>query len=517
VKKLPIGIQTFRKIIEEGFLYVDKTKQICELLNSGNYFFISRPRRFGKSLTLSTIREIYSGSRELFEGLWIENQWDWNNIHPVVHIQFNEIGYATNGLENALNSELERIATHYDIALTAESYDQKFRELLRKLAEARGKVVVLIDEYDKPLIDYLENEQLPIAFEHQRILKNFYSILKSADPYIQFLLITGVSKFSKVSIFSDLNNLDDLTLDKSTLDLTGYTQQELESYFEPWINEMLEDQLAPNREILLDLIREWYNGYSWDGKIKVYNPFSMLNFFKKGKFEDYWFKTGTPTFLVKKMQEQRFFSFEDLKVTQHLFESYTLDNLELRSLLFQTGYLTIKAIDNRGQYTLDYPNREVAEAMYNHLIGALLHHSPLDSARPVFMLEEAFLKNDPAKAITVINAMLKDVPSLLLAGQDEHFYHALVHLHFRYLGFFIQSEVHTSDGRMDAVVHTPDRIFLLEFKINQNAEAALKQIRDKDYAGKFGADGKEIVAIGINFDTAKRTISDWKSEEFVSL
>ncbi len=514
MKKLPIGIQTFRKIIEEGFLYVDKTKQIYELLNSGNYFFISRPRRFGKSLTLSTIREIYSGSRELFEGLWIETQWNWNKIHPVVHIQFNAIGYATNGLENALHNELGRIATHYDIALTAESYDQKFRELLEKLAGSRGKVVVLIDEYDKPLIDYLEKEQLPTAFEHQRILKNFYSILKSADPHIEFLLITGVSKFSKVSIFSDLNNLDDLTLDKSTLDLMGYTQQELEFYFEHWINEMQEDQLASTRETLLDLIREWYNGYSWDGKIKVYNPFSILNFFKKSKFDDYWFKSGTPSFLIKKMQEQHLFNLNKLLASATLMESYTLDNLDVRSLLFQTGYLTIKHIDyTRGLYTFDYPNREVEQAMYNHLIGALLHRSTTESIIPVAQMEDAFISNDPAKVVTVMNAMLKDVPSLLLAGQDEHFYHALVHLHFRYLGFFIQSEVHTSDGRMDAVVHTPDRIFLLEFKINQSSGAALKQIRDKDYAGKFGTDGKEIVAIGINFDTRKRTISDWKSEE----
>jgi len=517
VKKLPIGMQTFEKIREGDFLYADKTKQIHQLITSGNYFFISRPRRFGKSLTLSTIKEIFSGNGKLFDGLWIENQWDWNKIHPVVHIQFNEIGYATNGLENALNNELGRIATHYNIALTAESYDQKFRELLEKLAGSRGKVVVLIDEYDKPLIDYLEKEQLPTAFEHQRILKNFYSILKSADPHIEFLLITGVSKFSKVSIFSDLNNLQDITLHQRHATLVGYSQIELEANFREWINYTLSDLTQETEASLLSKIKEWYNGYTWNAKDFVYNPFSILNFFSSGAFQNFWFKTGTPTFLIKKMQEQRFFSFEDLKVNEIIFESYSLDNLELRSLLFQTGYLTIKAIDDRGQYTLDYPNREVAESMYNHLIGALLHRSPLDSARPVFQLEEAFIKNDPAKIITVINAMLKDVPSILLSGQDEHFYHALVHLHFRYLGFFIQSEVHTSDVRMDAVVHTPHRVFLLEFKINQNAEVALKQIRDKDYAGKFAADGKEIVAIGINFDTNQRAISDWKSETLASL
>jgi hypothetical protein len=512
MKKLPIGIQTFSEIRREGYLYVDKTEEIFQLITSGKYFFISRPRRFGKSLTLSTIKEIYSGNRRLFEGLWIEDKWDWAKVHPVVHIQFNEIGYATKGLEQALRDRLDEIARQYGLTLQEEAYDQKFRELIRELSALKGKVVLLIDEYDKPLIDYLEKEQLPRAFEHQAILKNFYSVIKSADPYIELLLITGVSKFSKVSIFSDLNNLEDITLHRRHATLVGYTQQELESVFVEWIANTLEVMPDETKESLLDKIKTWYNGYTWNGTDYVYNPFSILNFFSAGDFQDYWFKTGTPTFLIKKMQEQRFFSFEDLTVNQLLFESYTLDNLELRSLLFQTGYLTIKSKDNRGQYTLDYPNREVQEAMYSHLIAALLHRAPLDSSRPVFQLEDAFLRNDMERVAAVINAMLKDVPSHLLAEQDEHFYHALVHLHFRYLGFYIQSEVHTSDGRMDAVVQTTTHIYVIEFKLNQSAEAALQQIREKRYADKYAADGKTIIKVGINFDTRQRAVSDWKTE-----
>jgi Predicted AAA-ATPase/PD-(D/E)XK nuclease superfamily len=514
MKKLPIGIQTFSEIREGGYVYVDKTKQIYDLITSGKYFFLSRPRRFGKSLTLSTIRAIYEGKKELFEGLWIEDQWDWTQTRPIIHIQFNEIGYLENGLPTALHKTVDEHAAIHGITLTPDSFDQKFRQLIQKLAAEKGKVVILIDESDKPLIDYLDKEQLPTAFEHQRLLKSFYSVLKSADPYIELLMITGVSKFSTVSIFSDLNNLIDITLDKSVADLVGYTQTELETHFSEWVELCVKEGLSPDRESLLTKIKKWYNGYTWDTRTFVYNPFSMLNFFRMRSFEDYWFKTGTPTFLIKKLKEADYYNLNDLRVTRQVFDSYALDNLELRSLLFQTGYLTIRKYDpDSGIYTLRYPNQEVEEALSSHLIGALLHRPPADSASPVVDIRDAFFRNDLAKVVLIINAMLKDVPSLLLDDKKEHFYHALVHLHFRYLGFFIQSEVHTSDGRMDAVVHTPTHIYLLEFKIDQSAHAALAQIRQKAYADRFQADGKIVVGMGVNFDTAKRRVSEWESVE----
>ena len=514
MKKLPIGIQTFSKIREEDYLYVDKTEQIHRLITSGAYYFLSRPRRFGKSLTLSTIREIYEGNKALFDGLWIESKWDWSQVRPVVHIQFNSIGYFSNGLENALNSALLKEATRHGVELTENSYDQRFLELLEKLAVAKGKVVLLIDEYDKPLIDYLEKDQLPTAFEHQRILKNFYSIIKSADPYLEFLLITGVSKFSKVSVFSDLNNLNDITLNPRHATLVGYTQAELEAYFQAWIQNTLQEMHeGATATSLLAQIKEWYNGYTWNGRDYVYNPFSVLNFFANGTFQDYWFKTGTPSFLIHKIKEAGYFNLNNLKTSEQLFESYTLDNLDIRSLLFQTGYLTIKAIDHqRGSYTLDYPNREVEQAMTGHLIGALLNHPASESVSPVLQIEEAFMKNDPARVVGIINTLLKDVPSHLLDDKGEHFYHALVHLHFRYLGLFMQSEVHTSDGRMDAVVQTPTHIYLLEFKIDQSAEAALAQIRQKGYADKFRLENKPVVGVGINFDAVKKAVGDWVAE-----
>jgi hypothetical protein len=513
MKKLPIGIQTFSKIREEGFLYVDKTEQIHRLIAAGQYFFLSRPRRFGKSLTLSTIKEIYEGNKPLFEGLWIENQWDWSRMRPVVHIQFNSIGYTTNGLVYALNDALNKEAERHGIELSENGYDQRFMELLQKLAAAKDKVVLLIDEYDKPLIDYLEKDQLPTAFEHQRILKGFYSIIKSADPYLEFLLITGVSKFSKVSVFSDLNNLNDITMNTRHATLVGYTQAELEANFQEWLRFTTQELPGETVDSLLAKIKAWYNGYSWNAKDYVYNPFSVLNFFASGSFQNFWFKTGTPSFLIHKIKEAGNFNFNDIKADDSLFESYTLDNLDVRSLLFQTGYLTVKAVDHElGMYQLDYPNREVEQAMHNHLIAALLDRSALDSSRPVVALKEAFYSNDLEKVVAVINTMLKDVPSHLLDGKGEHFYHALVHLHFRYLGFFIQSEVHTSDGRMDAVVQTPTQIYLLEFKIDQSPGKALTQIRKKGYAEKYRLENKPIVGVGINFSTQKRAISGWKSE-----
>jgi hypothetical protein len=511
MKKLPIGIQTLGEIIEGGYLYVDKTAHIHRLIDSGKYYFLSRPRRFGKSLTLSTIRAIYEGKKTLFKGLWIEDKWDWSKENPVVHIQFNEIGYNVSGLERALYKLLGEQAAQHGLVLENEYFDQQFRELLQKLSAKTGrKVVVLIDEYDKPLIDFLEKEQLPTALENQRLLKAFYGIIKSADPYIEFLLITGVSKFSKVSIFSDLNHLADITLHPKYGDLVGYTQSELEQYFEEWMAETLAQNTAKTKEQLLEEIKNWYNGYNWLGKHRVYNPFSILNFFSMGSFEDYWFKTGTPTFLIKKLTESRFFVMDDLRVGRPLFESYSLDDLDLRALLFQTGYLTIKDVDpTTGIYTLDYPNREVEEAMESHLIGALLHRSPATSISPVVQLRDAFVGNDLPRVITIINAMLKDVPSTLFDGSGERFYHALVHLHFRYLGLFIQSEVHTSDGRMDAVVQTPTHIYILEFKVDQNASVAMRQMEDKHYADRFHADGKTIVGVGVGFGTGKREVAGW--------
>jgi hypothetical protein len=298
MKKLPIGIQTFSKLREGDFIYVDKTEYIYNIISGNNYYFLSRPRRFGKSLTLSTIAEIYSGSKNLFTGLWIENNWNWDKIHPIIHISFNSLNYKDLGLEIVLKKELLKIARKYELLLSETSSPELFEELIEKLAAAKGRVVILIDEYDKPIIDFLEAENLHIAKQNRAILRNFYSIIKNADPYIEFFLMTGVSKFSQTGIFSNLNHLNDITLNENYAALTGYTQDELEFYFDEWINRTLLKFKSISKETLLMHIKQWYNGYSWDAKTRVYNPYSVLLFFDNRAFENYWFATGTPTFLI---------------------------------------------------------------------------------------------------------------------------------------------------------------------------------------------------------------------------
>ena len=515
MKKLPIGEQSFQKIREQDMLYVDKTERIHELVMGSPYIFLSRPRRFGKSLTLSTIGHLFSGEQHLFEGLWVHDRWDWSQQLPVIKIPFNRIGYATLGLETALQQVVLEHAKKYNIPLEATKYDQQLQELILKLAQSHGPVVLLIDEYDKPLIDYLEKAELPTAYAHRKILKAFYGSLKddAVQKAMRFLMITGVSKFSQVSIFSDLNYLDDVTFGKSQNTMVGYTQAELEQFFPEHLESLQGNFPEYSPEQLLEQIRMWYNGYRWNGETTVYNPFSILLLFQHQEFRDYWFKTGTPTFLMTKIREARTFELNDLRVNQSLFESYDLENMDVRSLLFQTGYLTVKHYDrSRRIYTLDYPNREVEESMHNHLMALLLHRQPADSTGPVLLLNEAFQGNDPARAVMVINSMLKDVPTLLLDAKDEHFYHALVHLLFRYLGLFIDSEVHTSDGRMDAVVKTAEHIFILEFKLDESAEAAMQQIRDKDYAARYRLDGKAMVGMGINFGSGRKSVEGWKAE-----
>lgn len=371
MKGLPIGIQTFSKLIEGGFIYVDKTEYIHSLFaNGGQYYFLSRPRRFGKSLLVSTLKEIFSGNKELFKGLWIYDKIAWKK-HPIIHIDFLGLKYSSKKeLAETLDYLVEENAGAHRLKLQEKSYDKKFKELIIRLSQ-KNRVVVLIDEYDKPIIDFVDNEKL--ALENRDILRSFYSTIKGADEYLQFAFFTGVSKFSRVSVFSGLNNLNDITMDERYATMLGYTQGELESYFQGRIEQMAAGWGISQGELLAK-IREWYNGYSWQGKDFVYNPFSILQFFDKKSFDNYWFSSGTPTFLVKKIKEFDIDTerFEKYETNQFLFDSYDIDRMNVFSLLFQTGYLTVKAIKETSSgsriYELSYPNREVKESL-NHLIN----------------------------------------------------------------------------------------------------------------------------------------------------
>ena len=366
----------------------------------------------------------------------------------------------------------------------------------------------------KPIIDYLD--QIPQAKENQRVLKSFYSVIKDSDDYIRLLLITGVSKFSKVSIFSELNNLADITIDRRFASLTGITQEELEDRFEAYMADS-EEILGLSREELLNEVKDWYNGYSWDGKTFVYNPFSILNFFQKSDFQNFWFSTGTPTFLVKLLKSRQEINLEKIEVDQSAFESYDIENLDTLPLLFQTGYSTIKSKEDFGIYVMDYPNKEVKESLLRHLIGSYRHDSAARTTPTVIKLRAAFIQNDLEKVVAIINSLFKSVPSHIFIKEKEAYYHSLVFLIFQYLGQFIEAEVQTSDGRIDAVIQTDSHIYIIEFKLDASAQEALDQIRQKSYSAKYQTSEKQIIAMGINFSSDTKSVDDWKIEEYSSV
>lgn len=514
MKKYPIGIQDFRKLREGKYLYVDKTEAIYDLIKSGQYYFLSRPRRFGKSLLISTLKYLFQGERELFEGLWIADRYDLEP-HPVLHFSFSSIGYKTMGLSAALDAKVDELASSFGIALDRTTYDQKFAELLTKLSAKEAKVVLLIDEYDKPLVDYIDQQDQANA--NRDILKNFFSVLKDADPYLRFFLITGVSKFSKVSLFSDLNNLEDLTLAPAAATLTGYTQTELEHYFEVPIRQLAQaDQL--DQAGILEKIRLWYNGYRWSGPERLYNPFSVLNLVKQQRFANFWWETGTPTFLIKKLRTEFQYNLNDLVAGQVMFEGFTIDDLNWLALLFQTGYLTIRDYDpNTGLYTLDYPNREVRDTMQQHLLAAFRETTKTDSLPLLVNIKLALEKGDLERFIDLVDILFSTIPYQLFQQKQEAFFHAILHLSFSGIGLFVQSEVSTAKGRVDTVVHTQDRIYVMEFKLDASAQSALAQIREKRYGSPFLDQGKEVIALGVSFSSSEKAVAEWESVPYLSL
>jgi Predicted AAA-ATPase/PD-(D/E)XK nuclease superfamily len=505
---LPIGQQYFKSIIKGKAIYIDKTEYIYELcypIDKG--YFLSRPRRFGKSLVLDTINELFSGNRALFEGLWIENKWDWSETYPVIRMSLDTIGHEQ-GLKQALFKELNVIAGTFDLALKEDiSVGGAFRELIESVVKKTGKqVVILIDEYDRPIIDYIDPYNLTMANKQRDILKQFFSILKYASKHIRFLFITGVSKFTRVSIFSDLNHLDDLTLDPAYAALCGYTQTELEHYFAPYLKVM-----PPNT---LEQMKEWYDGYSWDGETFVYNPFSVLKFFKRKTYGNFWFETGTPTFLLKLMRKRFSYKLEETEVSNLILESFRLeefDALDLNSLLLQTGYLTIKEITPHQTFILNYPNKEVKQAFGQFLLSEFTH-TPVTVPYGANILR-ALEHNNLAEVISIIHNLIKAVPDQNYIKDQEKFFHAIIHLIFTMVGSDPRSEMHTGIGRMDTVIILPHRIFLFEFKMNETPKTAIQCIKDREYADNLRHLNKPITGIGVVFSIEKKGVTDWDKEE----
>jgi Predicted AAA-ATPase/PD-(D/E)XK nuclease superfamily len=511
MKNLPIGIQTLSEIRERNCVYVDKTQLVHQLVTTGKYYFLSRPRRFGKSLLISTIKELFEGNKSVFEGLWIESHWDWTKTNPVLHFSFDKMGYGELGLVEILKSDLRDKAELFGIALNKTDLKSLFNELIQKVSAKYGKVVLLVDEYDKPILDFLETDKIEQAKVNRDILRDFYGVLKSADAQLELVFITGISKFSKISIFSHLNNLTDITLSENYATLTGYTHEELELYFDDYLK-AIELKLKLSREELLNHMRIWYNGFSWDGVNRVYNPFGTLNFLSDKAFRNYWFSTGSPRFLIEQMRHQQVYNVENSIVNSRILDKYDIDNLTLIPLLFQTGYLTVKSSDAMtGDLVLDYPNKEVRESMYDFLIDDLSRNPQrVHTGMTINDLKHAFVARDLEKVQTIINSLLADLPAETYVKQREGLYHGLIHLIFSYLGLFVSSEVHSSRGRADAVVQTLTDIYIFEFKFNKTAQAGIDQIHKQNYAGKYQASGKTITGIGVNFNAELKQINDWQ-------
>lgn len=510
-QKLPIGIQDFRKIIENDFKYVDKTEYAYALASKPGPYFISRPRRFGKSITIALLEELYRGSRELFRGLWIEDKWDWGKRYPVIRISFKDINFEQRGLEEPLAERLLEIADNHNIPLQQTVARDRFRELILAMS-TEHKVVVLVDEYDAPIVHYL-GKQIQTAYENRELLKGFYSVLKEMDARLELVFLTGVSKFSKVGIFSGLNNLQDITMHPRFATMLGYTQEELEKNFDEELTETAA-QLKLDKSELLAQLRLWYNGYRFEENTEtVYNPVSVNTFFSFQKFENFWFATGAPTLLINILKQEGLYNFNLQPLTQLEFDSFELDDLRPYGLLYQTGYLTIKSKNEFGLYELDYPNHEVKNAMLAYLLEAFGGVRKGSGLAMAVQLEQAFFAADLEKVIRILQTLFKGLPYQLYEKAPERFYHAAIHLLFSYMGLRVHSEVTTSDGRADCVVETNNRIYVLEFKLDESAQAALEQIRQKKYYQAWWHKDKPVTGVGVNFSSQTRNIEGWEAGE----
>ncbi len=477
MKYLPIGISTFKNIIEGNFLYIDKTKYLYELVKpEKGIYFLSRPRRFGKSLLLSTLNEIFLGDKELFKGLYIyDTDYDWER-YPVVRIDLSRKKVEKReDLKGYIERETENIGNMYGIKLSPLPYEEKFAMLITKLFQKYQKpVVILIDEYDKPILDNINN--ISLAKDIREILKGFYTIIKSEDAHIRFVFLTGVSKFSKTGVFSGPNNLNDITMNSKYSSMLGITQDELLAYFGEYIDKLGETLKIDDRDFLLSQIERWYNGYCFsEGCISVYNPFSLLLLFDNNRFSNFWFETGTPTFLIKIIKDKRFdvSMFEDLWVGEEAFSSYEIERLKVVPLLFQTGYLTIKDYrKDRRLYRLYYPNFEVEESFTTSLIEEFTDVGSEFADSYIYKMKDALIPEDKDKEPDF--SLFFDTLSVFFANipydiqiKREVYYQTIFYTVFLLLGLIIDTEVKTNKGRIDVIIKDEEykRLFIFEFKL----------------------------------------------------
>ena len=503
-KKLPIGIQTFREIRESGHYYVDKTPLALRLVDEGKHYFLSRPRRFGKSLFLDTLKELFEGNEALFKGLAAEKPWDWSVQYPVLRFSFgNEKYQDTKGLSNALDTQLTHFEQAFGMIRQFDHAGGRFADLLVNIHKQAGQpIVVLIDEYDKPILDAL---LLPeVAKANRDFLRGFYATIKDYDAHIKFSFLTGVSKFSKVSIFSGLNNLKDITLDPRYSTICGYTDADIDTVFSPELDSLDRDE-----------IRRWYNGYNWRGE-GVYNPFDILQLFDNREFSNYWFETGTPTFLVDFLMNRQVPTpnLNSLLSTQAMLSSFDIEQIETEALLFQTGYLTIKKRENLGGqyfYTLGYPNREVAQSLNDHLLAALVKDKSKQTMNSL-QLYRLLMVNDFEGLKTLFHSFFASIPHQWYTNNTiqnyEGYYASVFYSYFASLGLDVTVEDATNLGRIDMTLQFNQQVYIFEFKVVELVPdgGALEQIQAKGYAEKYQHKNQPIHLIGVEFSKASRNI-----------
>ena len=510
---LPIGVQSFDKLRQGNFLYVDKTKRLLDLVTSSPWCFLSRPRRFGKSLTLSTLDALFSGKVELFKGLaaeeWVAEQAE----HPAPVLRLDMSGWdnpsSPTELNDALIAELSGFAEGHKLLLKQEeSCGNMLKSVLKALYQSNGPVVVLIDEYDKPMLDNIGNLELANAM--RLVLKSFYTVLKSCDEYLRFVMLTGISKFSKTGVFSALNNLQDISMNRQYGDIVGYTQEELEEYFAGWITQTA-NELSLDRKELLEKIKAYYDGFSFDGETQLYNPFSILNFLSEGEFLNYWYESGSPSFIVEYMKQHAVRDPEEycgITVKRNFTSSQEIERTDPVSFLYQAGYLTIKEKEEQ-QLTLDYPNREVRDSISSMYLEHVYHVESYGALGS--QIWKALKTRDIEKVVELYNIALTGIPYEDYKDQGEIWYRSLFLMLLRGAGITANGEAHTNKGRPDVIAQFPEQVIVLEFKyaegsseIGSKRAEGEKQIQEKNYARPYEGENRAITTAVIVVDGDNR-------------
>lgn len=509
----PIGIQNFEKIRTEAFLYVDKTAEIYKLAKEGRYYFLSRPRRFGKSLLVSTMEAYFSGRKELFSGLAIEKlETEWKQ-HPVLHLDLSGVSYTDESvLERVLSDKLAKWETLYGAVNTSDILGLRFKEVIEAAYDKTGnQVAILIDEYDKPIIDNLGNE--PTLSRLRSTLQGFYSVMKSMDARIRFGFLTGVTKIGKMSVFSGLNNLNDISMIPDYVDICGVSETELHEYFDESISELSSANEMSKEECYVKL-KSMYDGYHFcEDSIGIYNPFSLLNTFQNKKFREYWFETGTPGFLVEVMRKT---SFDVTTLENQTVDSTLMSNADAIfenpvPYLFQSGYLTITGYNDMFRlYQLGFPNQEVKNGFLNCLLKYYVPMSPdMSGTTLIYKLWHSITEGNPKSFMQILSSLFANT-SYQIQGETEKDFQYAMYIISALLGEYVQVERATSNGRIDLIIQTKEFVYLFELKVNADADVALRQIDEKGYARPFEGDSRKLFKIGVNFSTATRRIEDWK-------